>query len=548
MSAKVQRSDKVENILVLVAAASRAFTFYPDGHDIPASFTENLTNTFQRFLEEKGPLMITTKRDGFIIDGEELQEDKATLNRMANHLIAIKVVRLDFLPGIEKSEVKAFCKALSEGAEDILRRGGLKKLVGQEGSPHIKVEELIAPEADAAPPQTQEPSDDGGRYPYQFCPLPLKGQEQRGGGGDGKAARTHTKKSSIAEIAKAASQVSDITQTLTEADSQMLAAGATEDIALILSNLLFQEQDKQRFQETGKILADTLIDLATFDNCQAVIEILGRLDRLRDQPDPRTWAGDKLVLIFRRVGKDPAVRSLVSYLATQDSDVDTPKTLMLLGRDAFTQAIEMLAEEEQIQRRRQLLALLVKAGSGNLHLLKTYLGDERWYVVRNIVDIVGKVGGKKAVPYLAQPLRHPHPKVRVSCLRALFNIKGKEAANTITNYLKTEVDIRLRKTAVNLLGDLRARQAVSALHQIIEDRNFSTVSQELKKAAIKALGRIGTAEALAIIEDVAYGRHLFHRRKWRQLKNLAAGFLRHAQSRGNLDHDNHRPKEPETHA
>lgn len=524
MSVEVQQKEKVENLLTMISATARAFSFYPEGHHIPASFLDNLHKSFELFFADRDRLTIQVKRGGFIYQDTALSTDNATVARMANLLIAIKVIQIDFLQDLRKSELKTLGRALALAPEDIILAGGLSSVLGKDKVPNVEIEELSFKDAErAAIEQKKVQKNKNQRYPFAYCPIPIKPQENAPQTPDGEKAQVKLASASLSEIAKAATMTSSFGELVIEGDPQLMEATASEDIALTLLNLLREEAERPLFIDTAGLLRDTLATLCDAGQIDVVIGVMERLNDIRRGSAKEGWRIDSLAAVFKSLGKHKAIKTMVSYLADRGIEDRDVKVLLLLGRDALRQTIELLAIEEDMKKRRQLISLLKKICSGNLNLLTTYLTDSRWYFVRNLVDIIGHVGGEKAVPYVTRTLAHPHQQVRLSCLRALYMIGNPEAFRQITRYLSMERDTKLRKMAVSLLGESEA--AVDALERIVENRNFKQDNLEIKEEAVNALATIGTPEARAALKKLARRRHLFRRKRWKQLQALARDFL-----------------------
>ena len=85
---------------------------------------------------------------------------------------------------------------------------------------------------------------------------------------------------------------------------------------------------------------------------------------------------------------------------------------LALAREMGPSAVEWLmylvAESEQQRVRRPLTRVVAELCKDNPERLAPWLTDERWYVVRNGVHILGMIGGPEIVGLLRAVALHPN--------------------------------------------------------------------------------------------------------------------------------------------
>jgi len=94
-----------------------------------------------------------------------------------------------------------------------------------------------------------------------------------------------------------------------------------------------------------------------------------------------------------------------------------------LARDLGALAVDWLnlalAESQQRRTRRALAEAIAELCRNDPERLAPWLADPRWYVVRNIVHILGWIGGERTIGLLETAMRHPEPRVRQEVIAAL---------------------------------------------------------------------------------------------------------------------------------
>jgi HEAT repeat protein len=168
--------------------------------------------------------------------------------------------------------------------------------------------------------------------------------------------------------------------------------------------------------------------------------------------------------------------------------------------------------------------VLARVGPPVVPQLLPRLEDTRWYVVRNIVYILGRVGQEATFIAVIPLLDHSHPRVRVEAIRALALIGG---ANSITPLLRSagDPDPAVRRATVKALGSLKSDAAVPALRELLDQPGAAGADLEMTQEVIGALAAIGSPAARGALDRVATRRVWFWQRADRRVRSMAAEAL-----------------------
>jgi HEAT repeat protein len=126
-----------------------------------------------------------------------------------------------------------------------------------------------------------------------------------------------------------------------------------------------------------------------------------------------------------------------------------------------------------------------------------------WGVVRNGVDILGELGGERAVEHLMDTVQHHKPQVRQESLIALSHIGGDAAALLIRGRLD-DSDEKVRATAVRAAATLEGERTVKLLLGRLDQEENKDVLVEI----LRGLGQLGDPMAVPAIEKRAVGGFL----------------------------------------
>ena len=146
---------------------------------------------------------------------------------------------------------------------------------------------------------------------------------------------------------------------------------------------------------------------------------------------------------------------------------------------------------------RQKAAYLVAQSTNerNLPLMFELLGDKDWRVRKTIVDGFVRDARTDIVAGLLNALADPeNAGKRNSATEALIRI-GDAAIVPIVDRLRTEGDVDVRLSLVNLLGDLRSRAGFDLLLELLQDEKDINVASSI----VASLGKYRDASALPVL-------------------------------------------------
>jgi len=206
----------------------------------------------------------------------------------------------------------------------------------------------------------------------------------------------------------------------------------------------------------------------------------------------------------------------VASLAETDDRAQQTKLLQALGTPATSRLIELLAAEEDAAARRSLLDLLAVLCKTNPRPLIAALGDDRWYVVRNVAMILGKTGHSSAVRHLKRQLNHEDERVRVEVLRALMPLAQDDAVDMLVAALADESK-RVRYAATSMLKSADGASVDSRLAAVVDQ---GSASEAVVLSVVEALAGRDTPQAKEALEAIA-GRRVSMSRSSRAVRNAA---------------------------
>jgi HEAT repeat protein len=211
-----------------------------------------------------------------------------------------------------------------------------------------------------------------------------------------------------------------------------------------------------------------------------------------------------------------------------------------LGEVVVRPLAEALSTEENSRTRERLTAMVIALGVVARRTVERLKSSPNAAVRRTAIQLLRQFGGSEALPDLTELLDDNEPQVQREAVRAILNIgtdsayrvleqalasgtdRSREAimqsigvlrderAAPLFTYIIQHVDHRgplgtIYLRAIESLGTMREADAVAPLKEALHRGEWWAPRRTgaLRQAAAAAIARIGTAEALAALEDAA---------------------------------------------
>jgi hypothetical protein len=170
-----------------------------------------------------------------------------------------------------------------------------------------------------------------------------------------------------------------------------------------------------------------------------------------------------------------------------------------LGPTAIEWLMKVVAESDQQRVRRPLLRVVAELCKDNPERLAPWLADERWYVVRNVVHILGLIGGPAILGLLRAVLRHPEPRVRHEVVASLSTSRAAAARELLVEMLPS-ADTRIFCSVLHHLASKRSPETARLMIGFLAAPEFAVRPVEECRAIYRTLGLTGDDETVTGLE------------------------------------------------
>ena len=305
------------------------------------------------------------------------------------------------------------------------------------------------------------------------------------------------------------------------------AEKADETTFADLISLIRDERDFIRYQdlsvrlkEKGEaVLMEKRLD-EIFPACLVFVEHLSTQPRLAD--DLRTLASERL----RSFLNHDMIIYLVQRLAVKDEQHRgvINSILLFAGEDAARALLDSIIDSGDAIARRNLFNLIVRFGKQVRPLVEERLGNPEWYVIRQMVGLLGELKDPAAIDAIETVYANPEPRVKKEALKSLVKIGGPRATAILIRTLGEE-DPSIVAQAIISLGVLKDPSVADILGEIALRRESLGETHEPKREAIKALGHIGSVKAVPYLEKLLFRKVWFGKKANEEIRILAANAL-----------------------
>lgn len=468
----VQLEEALKGLVKLI----KARRFYPPGHPALQAAADEALRTFAPLLSGE-ELSFAVRKEGFFLEDRPVSPSNPMLQKLALGLFSRRIHRLLVLPDLSPEDLRKFARCLSLSPSDLQARGGIQEALRRARVSTLWVNEISLDEVLArkeeietekqAHPETGEEVD--------AEPPPTRQAEER-------------------------------------------------DLATVLGELRREKAD-ERFQALLRELVPLVppnLTEATRPLVLTAFIVLCINASTRTASDVRRKHARHAL---SQLTSDETLAFLSTFLCSRDLDPkgreNLFKVLAFLGEKAARHLMDRLAAEDDTGARRTLADALARQGSAAVPILTEHLDDERWYVVRNAAAILGEIRDQKTAVHLPPLLQHPDMRVRREAIRALTRIGGASAVDILLQAVKGD-DQDLRRQALLSLGAMKNPAAVPTLVNLVKRPDPRLKNVEETREAIKALGEIGSADAVPALLAILQRRMFWRRAQFDEVRATAA--------------------------
>lgn len=510
--------------------AIKAFRFYPPDNPTLKGFRDQLLKKFQFFSNKYQSFVLQVGEYDLSFKNRILYENKDVKTSLAFSLYKDGLREIRFMKGIEEWEVQGVIDILKHSETINSLEDDIVTLMWEKDFMHISY--LATDEFLEETPVVIPDNVDQFRKNLVFKPLAHHVEAEL-------AEEGSEERIDLDEILSKAMEeplpfVSDRSVYFLSSDEVEGLRKEVEsevdpvfifNITDTLFEILALEKETEPFQDAVKILIKVLDAFLTLGEFTKASELLKRVYIILKTYDLQDWQVEGIGKIIVEAGEEVRIERIGKVLEREEVLLEHVSTyLSLLQKNAIKPLIKLLGELKNSKVRRVFCDALSEIGKNHIELFTPFIEDRRWYLVRNIVYILGRIGKEQALPYVQKAFNQEENRVRREAIQALGLIGGPKAIGLLVRAL-TDNDVRIRCMAAINLGKVGKKAGLIPLLEVVQSKDFNKREPVEIKAFFNAIGMVGSNEAVPVLQQLLERKSWFGRGKSDEIHFGAANTL-----------------------
>jgi len=484
----------------------KAFRLYPADNPTLRGMQEQLFKRIQLFLEMYNSFALEIGEYDFSFRGKPVYEDRDLKGSLPFLFFKDGLRELRFMEGIEEWELKGFNEIVLQRDNINEFEDDLITLIWEKDFIHISYA-AIDPFVEESPVLIPVTTDQF-RKNVNSDPMPesARGDFQEGGaGGEFEFDRTFFDKGKDPVSGGAAVYFLTPTEMegLRKEVEGELHPNFVFQVVDIILEIMGLEKDPEPYQDTLRTLQkllDALLNTGEFGRAR---DLLNRVHIILKTYQLAEWQVEAIRQFVEILG-DPEHTQRVGSILEKGTDLrleDVSAYLLLLDSKAIPGLVKVLGDLSNSKGRRMLCDVICELAKAKPESLTPFMDDPRWYLVRNLAYIFGRIGSESSLPQLQRAYNHNEPRVRREVVQAAGLIGGPRAMALLTKSLK-DPDLRIRSMASINLARVGKKASLPALLEAIQAKDFPKRDPSEVKAFFDAVGSVGSNEALRPLQQI----------------------------------------------
>jgi len=293
----------------------------------------------------------------------------------------------------------------------------------------------------------------------------------------------------------------------------------------ILFEILALEKEREPYQDAVSTLLKVLDAFLTLGDFTKAADLLKRVNIILKTYDLQDWQIESIRKIIMEAGEEVRIDRIGRALEREEGRLeDVNAYLSLLQKNSIKPLVNLLGELKNSKTRRIFCDALSEIGKNAIEVFTPFTDDRRWYLVRNILYILGRIGKEQPLPYIQRAMNHEDLRVKREAIQALGLIGGQKAIGLLVRAL-TDDDVRVRCLAAINLGKGGKKAGLIPLLEVVQSKDFYKRESAEVKAFFNAIGMVGSNEAIPALQQLLERKSWFGRGKTDEIRMGAANAM-----------------------
>ncbi|MBI5970090.1 MAG: HEAT repeat domain-containing protein [Deltaproteobacteria bacterium] len=477
------------NILIELCKAVKMHNFYPGGHPNLDTSVERCFNLLKKNLDELAEIKWRVEPKGFFLDKAPLAAGNHDAEALAKKVFFRRIKEITFTQRVAVKDLKQFLSLLRLEPEEVQKKGGAEGILAVENVSGILLNAVRYEDLEKLKKQIEEAREkEALAQPEDMEPAAAPGEA-------------------------AAEEEQQPEEKIKEED---------EPLSTLLEKIK-NEKDLLKYKDLSIRIKERLDVLLNEKKHDEAVPSL-RLFNLHTELAPGFAMEISAVALENLTSclNADMIRYLVNRVGRKDEPLrnELQQIIVRGGAEAVEILLDAVIEAPEAYARRHHFNTLVHYGPAIRTNVENRLTGE-WYVIRQMVSLLGELGDPESLPALEKEYHHPDARVKKEVLKGIVKIPGPRT-NAILLHALGETDEMLVKQAILSAGHLKEASAIDSLGKIALKRDPFSETADTVKEAIKALGTIGSDKAVPILTNILFRKVWLGKKSNEEIRTLAA--------------------------
>ncbi|MEW6376236.1 MAG: HEAT repeat domain-containing protein, partial [Thermodesulfobacteriota bacterium] len=385
----------------------KAFRFYPPDNPTLKGFRDQLLKKFQFFLNKYESFVIQIGEYDLSFKGKVIYENRDVKTSLAFLLYKDGLREIRFTKGLEEWEIQELVDLIKRSDNINQLEDDLVTLMWERDFAHIGY--LATDEFLEETPVVIPENVDQFRKHLVFKPLAhhvevnlLEEESEEGMDLDEVLTKVIEEPLPFVSNRSVYFLLPDEVEELRKEVESEIDPTFVFNITDILFEILALEKEPDPYQDAVNILNKILDALLTLGEFKKASDLLKRVYIILKTYELKDWQIEIIRKLIVEAGEAQRIERIGRILEKEEGVrlEDVNGYLLLLQRNSIKHLIKLLGELKNSKTRRVICDALSEIGKDAIELFTPFIDDRRWYLVRNIAYILGRIGKEQSFPYI----------------------------------------------------------------------------------------------------------------------------------------------------
>ncbi len=528
--------NKATGVLKFFDSAFSSIKLFPSDNPSVKKSIDSFYERITEFLDEYEKLIVIIEEFSFSYKGETVFQEEEKQNSLPFFFFKDGMRELTFYDGLEKRELKDFLALIKEESTLLLEDSDIVNSLWAKDFAHIRyfaTDEFLDLDIGKGGEQSTTDIKEFSKGSISLTPEdkielykrsialglqlnPDLGEEEDDKNLDDFNLPFHVEAACEGETPELKSMLLENREI-----SSMVA------MVNLLFEILFLDERHDQFSATLNALYQCYKEVVHKSNFSLASLILARIQELKGMLPGQSKEKEKsLEIILQKTKDESFIASLRKlFLDGRINDYDSFfQYLTLLSPNSIPLVGDVWEHSEDPFLLQKASTFLQEIAQENIASVANIAREDRVSLTKEVVAILGRIGGKKILPYLIIFSEYQHKAIRFEIIRAMSKIKDKTTNEILVRFL-SDKDGEVRTRAAMNLKYRRDKATLNHVIQLTQEKDFMSRSKLEKKALLSFLARTKNGEVSTLLGSMLKKWSILSSSKQNETRLCAAAAL-----------------------